>query len=335
VQSLFTSQNGIPMTARKLTRLGTTLVVPALVVGAFTAVGHTVGHSTAGASSAVRLDHDSTELAASGDVWYQAHWDTDAGSQGYMHLVNTLRNIIDVHGGHRTNVRDGSRNYAVDTTPANANRAFVDVEMTTSGATVHLMLRLSDMYVIGYHYNQSGRSNVYMPLLRGADAPDPNETTLGSPHNSVGTWGYFQGNESYAALAGMAGPGVTAQNLAISEHNLQQAVWDLRGDPQDTRLNTRRAQALMRVIGAVSEGTRFRPLATDLSRAMDRGGQITLGNYLDLIHNWQNLSETYAGTGRTVRTSSHGTISTVQQAAALLMVALAHHSTASQFPDEL
>lgn len=123
------------MASRLLQRVGTSLAVPALVVGAFALADPPHTHSTSSkASSTLNLSTKDTELSAS--TWYLAHWDVDASGEGYAHTISHLRSIIDAHGGHRVNVQRGGRNLAVDVTPgAGADHAYIDLTVTTAGAT--------------------------------------------------------------------------------------------------------------------------------------------------------------------------------------------------------
>ncbi len=68
------------MASRLLQRVGTSLAVPALVVGAFALADPSHTHSTSSkASSTLNLSTKDTELSAS--TWYLAHWDVDASGR--------------------------------------------------------------------------------------------------------------------------------------------------------------------------------------------------------------------------------------------------------------
>ncbi len=85
------------MASRLLQRVGTSLAVPALVVGAFALADPSHTHSTSSkASSTLNLSTKDTELSAS--TWYLAHWDVDASGEGYANTISHLRSIIDAHG---------------------------------------------------------------------------------------------------------------------------------------------------------------------------------------------------------------------------------------------
>ncbi|MGY1495063.1 ribosome-inactivating family protein [Streptomyces sp. QTS52] len=319
------------MASRLLQRLGTSLAVPALVVGAFALADPSHAHSTSSkASSTLTLSTKHTELSAS--TWYLAHWDVDASGEGYAHTINHLRSIIDAHGGHRETVQRGGRNLAVDVTPgANADHAYIDLTVTTAGATVHLIIRVSDMYVVGWHFYSPQYGNAYIPLT--ADHPEDIPAAVLSPtQNGFGQWGDMVGHENYSDLARLAG--TRLEDLSLSHQNLRQAIFDLRQNPQNPSANVLRTKSvgILRLIMAISEGTRFRPIAADLGRQLTTGGQTHLSRYVELIRNWANLSRIFTNPGGVfnhVHTAGWGDIRDRSAAAAVLMVALAARPVSS------
>ncbi|MBO4255328.1 ribosome-inactivating family protein [Streptomyces griseorubiginosus] len=327
------------MATRLLQRMGTSLAVPAIVVGAFALTAPSHAHSASSdtkASAGLHIDSHNTELSA--DAWYLAHWDVDAGAEGYAHTVNYLRSIIDAHGGHRTNVPVGRRNYAVDTTPdASQDHGFIDLTVSTAGANVHLIIRVSDLYVVGFHYYVPGQGNRYVPLASHGLPQDLPQAILNPGHHGYIEWTNFVGHENYNDLARMAG--TQLEDLTLSHQNLRQAVFDMRVNPQDTSPNAMRTKAtgVLRMIAAISEGSRIRPLSADLSTELNRGGQTALRRYVELIRNWAGISRVFTNPGGAfnwVHTANWGDIRDRSQAAAVLLVALAARPV-SGIKDEL
>ncbi|UXX91200.1 ribosome-inactivating family protein [Streptomyces sp. AD2-2] len=325
------------MASRLLQRVGTSLAVPALVVGAFALADPSHTHSTSSkASSTLNLSTKDTELSAS--TWYLAHWDVDASGEGYANTISHLRSIIDAHGGHRVNVQRGGRNLAVDVTPgADADHAYIDLTVTTAGATIHLIIRVSDMYVVGWHFYSPQAGNVYIPLSR--DHPEDIPAAVLSPtQNGFTQYGDMNGHENYNDLARSAN--TSLEDLSLSHQNLRQAVFDLHQNPSQPQANYVRNKSvgILRLIMAISEGTRFRPIAADLGRQLNTGGQTRMARYIELIRNWRDISRVFTNPGGAlnwVHTVGWGDIRDRAAAAAVLMVALAARPVTSNIKDEL
>ncbi|NEA98519.1 ribosome-inactivating family protein [Streptomyces sp. SID13726] len=327
------------MSVRVLRRLGISLALPAMAVGALSLAESPTTHPTSKdthAAVGTRLGSDTVQTVAVGDKWSKVVWDVDGGSTSYAELVNSLRAAVAATGGHRTNVNANGRNLAVDVTGTN-DREFIDLEVRTAGANIHLVVRASDMYVIGYHFWDQTHGNTYYPLAReGVTLPS---WALGDGHSNTSTWeetATFLGHENYNDLARMAGTAL--RDVTLNQHNLRQAIFDMRTDPQGRDANSLRNKAggVLRMIAAVSEGVRSRPLANDLGRALHMGTNLNLAPYVDLINNWSSISNIVTTPGSpAVQTSNHGWVRTAADAAALLLVALAHRASTSNIHDEL
>jgi hypothetical protein len=332
------------MSVRLIRRLGASLAVPAIVVGAVAAHGLPATHSaqnSAGATAVTsHLDPDHTELAASSDSWHQLVWDIDAGDQGYQTLISQVRSLITANGGHRENVPTPSgRNAAVDVTSPGANRQFLDLQVQGGGQAIHLVIRLSDLYVVGYFYYAPDQGNVYVPLA--ADSPDLPQTILHPGVNGVVRYGDMIGHENYNDLAGMAGTNLA--DLQISPASLQQSLFAMRdrANVQGRRQGVI-ARGLLQFIVTVSEGIRSRRLATSMTSMLQTHNTMALSEpNVELMRKWSDISNVLTGASSSsappppVTTRYWGTIDTPAAAAALLLVALFNKALGSPPNDEL
>jgi hypothetical protein len=338
------------MSVRLLRRLGASLAVPALVVGAVAAHGLPATHSaqsSAGATAVTsHLDPAHTELAASSDTWHQLVWDLDAGDQGYQTLIGQVRSLVTATGGQRQNVATVSgRNAAVDVTSPNAHHEFLDLQVQGGGRRTHLIIRLSDLYVIGYFFYEpgapgAGGSNVYVPLAD--DSPTNLPRTILQPGtNGFVRYGDMIGKENYNDLAGLAGTNLA--DLQISPGSLQQSLFALsdRGNLRNNRQGVI-ARGLLQFIVTVSEGIRSRRLAGSMTGMLQSHSTMTLGEpNLELMRKWSDISNVLTGASTSssppppVTTRYWGTIDTPAAAAALLLVALFNKAFGSPPHDEL
>jgi hypothetical protein len=331
------------MAFRLLRRMGASLAVPAIVVGAVAAHGLPATHSaqsSAGATAVTsHLDPAHTELAASSDSWHQLVWDLDAGDQGYQTMISQVRSLVTTTGGRRQNVDTGNgKSAAVDVTSPNANREFLDLQVQGGGQAIHLVIRLSDLYVVGYFYYESGQGNVYVPMAE--DSPDLPQAIL---HNGVPTvtrYGYMVGHENYNDLAGKAHTSLA--DLQISPGSLQGSLFAMR---EYNNVQGRNEQViaggLLQFIVAVSEGIRSRQLAVSMTGMFQSHRTMTLGEpSVELMRSWSDISNVLTGASSSssppaVTTRYWGTIDTAAKAAALLLVALFNKAYGSPPHDEL
>jgi ribosome inactivating protein len=338
------------MSVRLIRRLGTSLAVPAIVVGAVAAHALPATHSaqSSGGATAVtsHLDPAHTELAASSDTWHQLVWDLDAGDQGYQTLISQVRSAVTTAGGHRENVPTPSgRNAAVDVTSPGANRQFLDLQVQGGGQAIHLVIRLSDLYVIGYFYYAPDQGNVYVPLAPAGDgpgnSPDLPQTILHPGVNGYTTYDYMRNHENYNDLAGMAGTSLA--DLQISPASLQQSLFAMRdyANVQGQRQGVL-ARGLLQFIVTVSEGIRSRQLAVSMTGMLQSHSTMTLGEpNVELMRDWSDISNVLTGASTSssppppVTTRYWGTIDTPARAAAFLLVALFNKQLGSPPNDEL
>ncbi|MFF4256542.1 ribosome-inactivating family protein [Streptomyces sp. NPDC001663] len=331
------------MSVRLLRRLGASLAIPAIVVGAVATHGLPALHSaqsSAGATAVTsHLDPAHTELAANSDQWHQLVWDLDAGDQGYQTLISQVRNVIGAAGGQRQNVPTPSgRNAAVDVTSPEANRQFLDLDVQGGGQAIHLVIRLSDLYVIGYFYYAPDQGNIYVPLAN--DFPDLPQAILHPGVNGYSTYSYMLGHENYNDLAGMAGTSMAG--LQISPAGLQQSLYAMRDwNNVQGRNQGVLARGLLQFIVAVSEGIRSRQLAVSMTGMFRDHSTMTLGEpNLELMRDWSDISNVLTGASSSssppvVTTTYWGTIDTAAKAAAFLLVALFNKANGSPPNDEL
>ncbi|MDH6214716.1 ribosome-inactivating family protein [Streptomyces pseudovenezuelae] len=198
----------------------------------------------------------------------------------------------------------------VDNTAVNS---FADIVVTSGGNTVHLLIRLSDLYVTGWYYE--AEKEHYWPLAS-ENAP----TRPGAePHSE------WMGAENYDRLSNLGN--ISLASLQIGHHSLCQAVHDLRNPESAGTQGV--ARALLRMIFAVSEGSRYSWISGGLYNALNNGQDFTVTNTgTELVRNWSNISNVlvdhvnHPNSTASTSTTSFGTINTAAAAAKLLLTAL-------------
>ena len=312
------------MAAHLLKRLGTSLAVPALVIGTF-ALAVPPG------TTASTVDQGRVELAAlsSNAVFHEMTWDVDAGQQGYSNFIKQLRQLMVLATtGHRGTYGTGRQTATVDTLNNRATNIFADIDVQTAGAAIHLVVRLSDLYVVGFHtqVNPSewrGFDHVYIPIAD--DFPELTTGLVGGDYTTDTDW---VGRENYNTLARLANTRLT--DVTVGEYSLQDAIHALRNPHLSNTPNI--ARGLLRLIMAVSEATRFRTIATGVTTHFS-GSQYRISNTnVSMIRNWQGLSSVFhhyadpnaaGSSSRSVDIPGYGVVDNLQAAVRLLMVALA------------
>ena len=249
----------------------------------------------------------------------QLTWDVDAGAQAYANMIGALRNAaLSRTRARRTQISVDRRNVAVDITDNTATNSFVDVVVRSGDTAVHLLIRLSDFYMVGFYFVERG-TTYYYPIASINNAPSmPGAEVLS----------YWAGAENYNYLSNQAGIGMTS--MQVSHANIRQAIFDMRDTTGSQTPTNIMARGILRMIIAVAEGSRFRPLAADIGNALSHNSAVTLGNrYVELVRDWQDLSHTYIDHANNPNTSTASTstanwglINSAQAAARLLMVCL-------------
>jgi len=284
---------------------------------AFSAAALLVGltHATPAVSAkiATAVAEPSVVLAADNPIV----WNIDDGKAAYVKMINHVRAGVEGDtGATRSQVPMGNgRELSVDTLNNTRTDSFLTVTVQSGSLQVHLYVRESDLYVVGYYY-MNGNTREYVPLTEDAPIQQGNNVNV---HNQ------YIGAESYIKLARMAG--VSLASLTIGSPGLAQGVIDLRNPDGSAQAW---ARGMLRMIMAVSEGSRFRPLAGEIATNLGNFTDLTLGNrFVELVRNWSNISEVYEdhlhnGNSSTASTStSHwGTIDDIRRAAQLLLISL-------------
>jgi hypothetical protein len=287
-------------------RLAASAVLPTLVAGAVLVAGAGTGahasqtradHATVG-----QFDAKTAELTAATSntpIWHKTiTWHVDGGQASYAQLVSELRDRADQAGGVRHAAQEASssssrpRTINVDTLPTAGNH-LVPIDVVAGNTHMTLVVRLADLYVIGFWNNASAHQYRYFPIAgRGSNPPFPGHSYDSESQGATFNTGWI-GQENYNDLARRAG--ISLSNLTINTSNLEQSVRDLASVVNNQTMNANHARALLRLIVTVAEGTRFRPLANDLaSNVMGSGRTLTLGDaYVALIRNWAGISEVY------------------------------------------
>ncbi|MEV8548040.1 ribosome-inactivating family protein [Streptomyces sp. NPDC051572] len=300
-------------TSRIVRRIGASAVLPTLLAGAvaLSGVSASAPAATAHGSGVRTTQLNKIDLAASSSN--ELHWDISSGKSGYGSIITQLRNLnIAETGATRQAITSNGSTVYVDILNNQATGKYTTVEVANGSRSVHLVIRLSDLYVVGYYYF-NGNTRMYTPLTE--NAPTYNDAV------ADGTW---IGAENYNTLANRGN--IALRDLTVNTANMEQAVYDLT-NPNATTAN--QARALLRMIVTISEGARFRALATDLANRFGDGGTLTLTQtYEELIRNWAGLSHVLVShvnapnSTASVTLSTWGTYNTAQEAAKLLMSAL-------------
>ncbi|WP_427918752.1 ribosome-inactivating family protein [Streptomyces sp. cg40] len=316
-------------------RLAASAALPTLLAGAIlVATANPAQPHTAQAGAATATTHlaqHSIELAANTkDTWHSLTWNVDSGVSAYQTLISELRDRGIQAGGNSRNVASSSsRTVRVDTLSNTASSQYVALRVVTGNTHVTLAIRLSDLYVVGFWYPSptNARTFHYYPIAPTGTAPAFPSSGVVETWSSVTTETTMLGMENYNDLARRGNIALNA--VGISASSLEQSVRDLATGGSNRAMTQSTARALLRLIIAVSEGTRFRPLATQVAGAINNGGTFTTGDrYVALIRDWDSISTVYRNhldnpsdtTGHTLQ--GWGSVNSVATAAALLLAAM-------------
>ncbi|WP_062642623.1 ribosome-inactivating family protein [Streptomyces maremycinicus] len=319
-------------------RLAASAALPTLLAGAILVANANPAHthttqagSASSATASTHLAQHSIEVAASTkDTWHSLTWDVDSGVPAYQTLISELRDRGIQAGGSSENVASSSsRTVRVDTLSNTASNQYVALRVVAGSTHVTLAIRLSDLYVVGFWYSSAANARVfhYYPIAPSGTAPAFPASGVVETWSSVTTESTMLGMENYNDLARRGNVALNA--VGISASSLEQSVRDLATGGANRAMTQSTARALLRLIIAVSEGTRFRPLANQVASAINNGGTFTTGDrYVVLIRDWDGISTVYrdhldnphSTTGHTVQ--GWGSVNSVATAAALLLAAM-------------
>ncbi len=187
----------------------------------------------------------------------QVRWNINRGSGAYLTMLDQLRNLAETSANGRVMPDfDTEVNGAI--TGDTESRGFADVVISSGDHTpaVHAIVRLSDFCVVRFF---------------SSDTPHDFVLNLASdvPHHEDADDNWFLGKEGYDALARVAHQSLTAVNL--NEFSLESSLRDLgiRGTDR-----TAQARGMLRYIIAITEASRFRPIANRIAHGMDNGSDV-------------------------------------------------------------
>ncbi|MET9965107.1 ribosome-inactivating family protein [Streptomyces sp. NPDC006356] len=189
-----------------------------------------------GSTAADHVTIDAATVAGREHVGFpQLRWTINHGSGAYLTMLDQLRNL------------------------AEKPRTFADVVISSGNntPTVHAIVRLSDLHVVRFFSSDTPHDFV---LNLASDVPGEEDATDDN---------WFLGKEGYDALARIANQSLTAVNL--SEFSLENSLRDLgiRGTDR-----TAQARGMLRYIIAITEASRFRPVADLIANGMDNGSNV-------------------------------------------------------------
>ena len=126
---------------------------------------------------------------------------------------------------------------------AETPQSFADIVISSDHHTlaVHATVRLSDFHIVRFFSSDT-------------------------PHNSVLN---LASEEGYEALARLANQSLTAVNL--SECSLENSLWELGTHGTD---RTAQARGMLRYLIAITEASRFHPIANRIANGMDNGSDV-------------------------------------------------------------
>ncbi|RPF37250.1 ribosome-inactivating family protein [Streptomyces sp. TLI_185] len=188
----------------------------------------------------------------------QVHWNIQRGSGAYLTMLDELRNLAETSADGRVmpNVDTGADSVITDDTET---RSFADVVISSGNhiPAVHAIVRLSDFCVVRF-FSSDTPHNVALNLA--SDVPDKEDATDDN---------WSLGKQGYDALARVANQSLTEVNL--SESSLENSLRDLGVRGTD---RTAQARGMLRYIMAITEASRFRPIAHRIANGMDNGSDV-------------------------------------------------------------
>lgn len=171
----------------------------------------------------------------------QVRWNTTRGSGSYLAMLDQLRDLAETD------------------TDDTETQSFADIVISSGNHTpaVHAIVRLSDFCVVRFFSSDTPHNFV---LNLASDVPKKEDATDDN---------WFLGKEGYDALARVANQSLTAVDLSAS--SLEKSLRDLgiRGTDR-----TAQARGMLRYIIAITEASRFRPLANRIANGMDNGSDV-------------------------------------------------------------
>ncbi|MFI6009408.1 ribosome-inactivating family protein [Streptomyces sp. NPDC051243] len=171
----------------------------------------------------------------------QLRWNITHGSGAYLTMLDQLHHLAETSTDH---------------TKA---QGFADIAISSGNhtPTVHAVVRLSDFCVVRF-FSRDTPHDVVLNLA--SDIPGKEDAT----HDN-----WFLGKQDYDALARVAHQSLTA--LDLSEPSLENSLSDLgtRGTDRTTQ-----ARGMLRYIIAITEASRFRPIADRIANGMDNGSHV-------------------------------------------------------------
>ncbi|MFG2553748.1 MULTISPECIES: ribosome-inactivating family protein [Streptomyces] len=187
----------------------------------------------------------------------QVRWNINRGSGAYLTMLDQLRNLAETSANGRV-MPDFDAEVNVAITGNTESRSFADIVISSGNHTpaVHAIVRLSDFCVVRFF---------------SSDTPHNFALNLASdvPNHEDADDNWFLGKEGYDALARVANQSLTAVNL--NEFSLENSLRDLgiRGTDR-----TAQARGMLRYIIAITEASRFRPIANRIANGMDNGSDV-------------------------------------------------------------
>ncbi|WP_217212275.1 ribosome-inactivating family protein [Streptomyces sp. AC550_RSS872] len=176
----------------------------------------------------------------------QVRWNINRGSGAYLTMLDQLRNLAETSAN------------GVAATGNAESRSFADIVISSGDHTsaVHAIVRLSDFGVVRFFSSDTPHNFV---LNLASDVPDHDDAD--------DNW--FLGKQGYDTLTRVANQSLTAVNL--NERSLENSLRDL-GIPGTDR--TAQARGMLRYIIAITEASRFRPIAHRIAHGMATGSDV-------------------------------------------------------------
>lgn len=235
------------------------VVALSVLLGFLVMVLPTGDAETSGSTSADDVAINAETVAGKKHVDFpQVRWNINHGSGAYLTMLDQLRNLAETLADGRVmrNVEAGVNDLITDETET---RSFADVVISSGNTspTLHAIVRLSDFYVVRFLSSDTPH-NVVLNLV--SDVPGKEDATDDD---------WFLGKEGYDALARVADQPLAAVNL--SEFSLENSLGDLgiRGTDR-----TAQARGMLRYLIAITEASRFRPIAHRIANGMDNGSDV-------------------------------------------------------------
>jgi len=239
---------------------------------------------------------------------------------GYATMLNSIRQVISIGRVHPEGGGPG-----VDVTDPNGTNTFILIDLHAEDRPefIRLFMRRSDNYILGWRQGTedgAGATHLgnFFPLETGVQLPGATDQNTNTRFDTLA---------GYNALAAQ---GATRDGMQITPASINNAVLNLQdGNSVPTRTA---ASAILQILVAVAEGSRFRNQAMDTASAFGRGQAFTLTpQYREQQNDWSNMSEAFliaalAGVAILAAPIEVGavTFGTVAALAAVLMTA--HHS---------